>query len=544
MIDAISQPSSDRAGVAAPVTSRLAVRPFAWPTVWLSHALWLLVPFTFAFAITNQSLWTDEGFTISFAAHRSFSSFLSALIGTRATPGDPQIALYLTYIWAWIKIFGQSEFALRAANIPFALIFVAATAWGARRLLGIPNLWALFCLSPFFWFYLNEARPYVALLAFSALATVALLAYLLEPQKYALSAAWFCLLGLLLACATHVMAIFLGISFLILASVLMLQDRPLRYRFIADWCKPILVFIPIFGLLAAFIAAVSANGVNNGRATPHLSGLLYALYEFTGFSGLGPPRGDIHAAQTLSIFPAYSPWLLFGLAPLLAIVFFLFRAKPSLLVIAGIAAVIIGVALPVAISFKQNFQILGRHLAIFFPLFFFLFLLWLKPLFDKASTRTAVLASLFLLCIVWTVSDLRLTHLDKYQKDCYRDAVAQSLALARANNEPVFWAADPQTALYYGLEVMNGSQSSAIAKPDALDRPINSQAIDARNWTAQQISTKIATSPGAILVLGNSEFFDLPGAWHAFIAREKPPSLVSPRGFALYELPQHSIPAH
>src|SRR5262249_48461130 len=190
--------------------------------------LWLLFPATLCLAITRQSLWIDEGFTVWFASHRTFHSFLTVLIGSRGAPGDPQLILYLLHIWAWIKVFGSSELSLRAANLPSAIIFIGAMGWASRRLFWHANLWAISCLSPFFWFYLNEARPYAALIAFSSVATVALLAYLADPLRYRRAAPWFCFAALLLAWGSHILAAFLFPPLIALAAISIIENPELK----------------------------------------------------------------------------------------------------------------------------------------------------------------------------------------------------------------------------------------------------------------------------------------------------------------------------
>ncbi len=145
--------------------------------------LWLAVPLTAILAVTRQSIWMDEGYTVWFAAHQKFSSFFTALIGAPGSTGDPQMLFYLFYMWGWTKIFGYSELALRAANIPFLVILLLAVSWATRKLAGAANLWIVVCISPFVWFYLNDARPYVALMAFAAGTIVSMMAYLLAPGK-------------------------------------------------------------------------------------------------------------------------------------------------------------------------------------------------------------------------------------------------------------------------------------------------------------------------------------------------------------------------
>src|SRR5215475_10334783 len=91
---------------------------------WARVLVWLVFPLTLALAITRQSLWIDEGFTVWFASHSDLHSFFKALIGSRGAPGDPQFILYLLHMWGWIKLFGAGELSVRAANIPFAAVFI------------------------------------------------------------------------------------------------------------------------------------------------------------------------------------------------------------------------------------------------------------------------------------------------------------------------------------------------------------------------------------------------------------------------------------
>ena len=141
-------------------------------------------PALLGLAITHQSLWMDEGSTVWFASHQGIASFFSSLVGSRGAPGDPQMLFYLLYMWGWIKMWGTSEVALRAANIPFAVLLLVTMRWASLRLFARSNAWLLLCLSPFVWFYMNEARPYIAVMSFSTLAVVAMLAYLMGPANY------------------------------------------------------------------------------------------------------------------------------------------------------------------------------------------------------------------------------------------------------------------------------------------------------------------------------------------------------------------------
>src|ERR1700738_1703972 len=219
--------------------------------------VWAVFPVTLAFAITRQSLWIDEGFTVWFASHKSFHSFLSVLVGSPGAAGDPQLIFYLFHIWMWIKIFGQSELALRADIIPFSIVFIGTMVWASRRLFWHRNLWILFCLSPFFWFYLNEARPYAAVLAFSSVSSVALLAYLTDPEQYRKWAPWICLIALFFAFGMHILAVLLVPSLLVLAAAAIAGNPKIRSVFWRDWVRPVLWCLPAYIALGLFYVRVS-----------------------------------------------------------------------------------------------------------------------------------------------------------------------------------------------------------------------------------------------------------------------------------------------
>jgi uncharacterized membrane protein len=104
-------------------------------------------------AVSAESFWMDEASTATNASQPTLASWWHWL-STRAG-SDTQMPFYMVYIWGWVKLFGCSEWGLRAANLP----------WLALGLLALPRRQAGFicalAASPFLWFYLNEARPYV-----------------------------------------------------------------------------------------------------------------------------------------------------------------------------------------------------------------------------------------------------------------------------------------------------------------------------------------------------------------------------------------------
>ena len=124
------------------------------------------------FATSSESLWIDEGDTACYATQQSLTDWSRHLLGDRAA--DCQFPLYMFLVWAWAKVAGSSEYALRSLNVVFALVAISAFALLGRSL-KVPKLWLALLIQPFFWFYLNEARPYMLQLAAGAVLLTGLL---------------------------------------------------------------------------------------------------------------------------------------------------------------------------------------------------------------------------------------------------------------------------------------------------------------------------------------------------------------------------------
>ena len=169
----------------------------------------------FFLGISNQSLWIDEAWTAFFASQHNIADLITALKKLNAP--DIQTPLYLVYTQGWGKLFGTTEYALRLSNLPFGIILAIALGWTSRVGFGRQYLWVGFCFSPFIWFYMNEARPYMALMAFGALSVGAVIVYFENPNKYAKYAPWLTLSSLLIACGFHMLAAFLLPALLVLA---------------------------------------------------------------------------------------------------------------------------------------------------------------------------------------------------------------------------------------------------------------------------------------------------------------------------------------
>jgi hypothetical protein len=370
---------------------------------------------------------------------------------------------YLLYLWAWARLFGISEIALRLANIPWALLFTASLAWGVESVLNIRRAWLIICLSPFVWFYMNEARPYAMVMGLSMVTTIAVLAYARDPQRFRL-APWWAMLSLLALWSAHMLAIVLAPSLFLFLCVM--RPVPLK-KFTRQWFFPFAVTLPFFICLALYYLWTFAHGKGGMIEKPGLLNLVFAMYEFLGFGGLGPPRNVLRQSPNIHTLLHYSPSfglgvLAFGIV-IVAIILNLRRSDQRRTVFGLFIAFAAGLLSMLTLSYAVHFRILGRHVAFFFPLLALLLLAGLQAGSQRRRGRLAVCV-LLPLAIAWSVSDLRQRLLPSYEKDDYRDATALALnALGRG--EPVLWLADTNTARYYGL------RTTAILKPGITEEP-------------------------------------------------------------------------
>jgi hypothetical protein len=193
-------------------------------------------------------------------------------------------------------------------------------------------------------------------------------------------------------------------------------------------------------------------------------------------------------------------------------------------------------AVALKISMIEHFQVLGRHMAVFFPLFLITLMLWPKRPFSSMRNRHAAQAALVALGVVWGISDIRLAFMHKYEKDSYREASWIAQSRARLDGGKILWAADPHTAHYYGIQVMKGQRTAEIGKDDGIDWIVSNVAVDAANWSSDEASKYLAarTEP-AILVLSKADLFDTKGAWLTLIQQQKPVEVARLTAFSIYE---------
>ncbi len=127
--------------------------------------------------LTAQSLWADEGNSVR-VTERPLKLVIDAARADVHPPG------YYLLLWGWVKLFGQSETAVRMFSVIVGVLTVVLVYITAQRLFGPRSAWlAGLCaaISPFQVMYSQEVRMYI-LVAFWAIALVYLLVRWLDDD--------------------------------------------------------------------------------------------------------------------------------------------------------------------------------------------------------------------------------------------------------------------------------------------------------------------------------------------------------------------------
>jgi len=136
---------------------------------WLILGLILLLAlFLRSYRLDGQSLWADEGNSAALAA-RSLAAI------TRDAAHDIHPPLYYYFLHLWVRLWGNSEIALRSLSALAGTIMVFATFLLGREL--FPRRVAyvaalLAAISPFQVYYSQEARMYILVALWSVLAVL------------------------------------------------------------------------------------------------------------------------------------------------------------------------------------------------------------------------------------------------------------------------------------------------------------------------------------------------------------------------------------
>ena len=394
-------------------------------------------------AVSNESLWIDEAHTAYKATQPDWFSFHHALMEDRGS--DINMPVYMAFMWLWDKIVGsRPEWLFRASNVVWYAVFqlgmLAALRSRPRLALGCALAVAF---SPFVWYYMNEARPYVMQLAGAGLVT----AFFVRRSVASGAGPWWTTtfgVGLVVLCGSSLLGVLWAGS-----AIVLLGRQWWRREFIVRRGDLMAIggtLALLAGLAAYYLRVMLAEDAKPTVGETGLLNLAFSFYELLGISGLGPWRyaireGGLAAFRPFLLPVALSGVLLGGL--LLAAAFAFWRENRRAfwpLAIAWIAPI---VALFILGSLTHA-RVLGRHLAPALPalmllLGFALVRLWADP-------RGSALAVCAVLVSAASAASFRFSS--RHAKEDSRTALAEASQIVASGGD-VWWAGAKRLLRYY-----------------------------------------------------------------------------------------------
>ncbi len=373
-------------------------------------------------AIDRQSYWMDELGTWSYARAQGLQSWVITFLNIDNSDG--QLPLYHFLIFAWSRLFGVEEVALRSLNGLFLLAMLLAILRSRALAMPVRIMWiGLILCNCFVWAYLNEARPYVLLMAGGAFLSLSMAwASRAAEGERAVDAAvlWFMLGAVTAFGASPVASPFVLVAAAGAFALAGTQGTSAIMRSARrQW-----LFIAACIAFSLLLLALVLYSMNKG-ATPELANktslasLIFSGIEVLGGGGLVPGREDLRASGLGALTPLHWLMLVAFAASAGGIIIQAMRtpqARLATVTLIVLVASIIGVGVAGTII---GFRVVGRHVAFASPL------LLLVVAIGINGARTPLARALaFVLVALLFVSTLTFRLSDSHGKDQTRDAAA------------------------------------------------------------------------------------------------------------------------
>ena len=410
------------------------------------------------FGVTNQSLWFDEGYTLSLASAPSISLGLHTFAGF--TSSERLQPLYYAIIFLWSRLFGTSDLALRLPSSIFSfgaclmVYFTALSVSRNRRCLAILAS-AAYLLSSYATYYAQEARPY-ALVQFLSFA----LLFLWIREQHNPVRPSRCFLLVIVLCLFAGPFSSLLVFALWTADLIFSQDR---LRTFQQWRKPLLFAAGASLVYLAICATYLTAIVKPDFVSLHQSLGLNFLYSVFGLAfgttigmsteALRQPDVLRHLASHWELY--LSAMLVFATLISVVVVHLVRGPRPGRKMrVLSFAALLYVIALFACFGKIGRLNILPRHASSLFALIFILLLLFASEMRLRADTRLTVALSYSLAgyLILNTISIYNYQRRPEFRKDDYR-FVASSLNAEE--HVPTFLAEGrPNLMQHYGFDVI------------------------------------------------------------------------------------------
>ncbi|MFC1497330.1 hypothetical protein ACFLS1_02505 [Verrucomicrobiota bacterium] len=450
-------------------------------------------------AINGDSLWIDE---ITTAWLSSATSFIDLIARIRSTGSEAQMPMFVVYMWGWVRMFGTSEWYLRASNIPWIIIGILSLARLLRNY-NCREACLLLCLWPVLTYHMNEARPYIMTFSSAALTWVALDQLIIKPStnrgwwRMAFLAGFGACIG---ASMLNLFVVPALIVYVIMRSRLLYSEEKSAIQTL--WQNNRSVFLGAGAILMVFVVYyiwTLKNGYGGQKTSFSITNLCFACYEWSGFSGIGPPR---EIMRNLSFGEIAYGWryvlLFFSLCWGYVFFVWIFEARKIMrLTFVPLTSFVTGNFLLLIAAVLAPASLWGRHFVFTGPMF----ILLLAIVLGRIGVNRRSFITLILVVLMFSVSSARLRFDKQYKKDDYRHAVEVISSFKNEASEfiSLAWVGYDRAYSHYS----NKTLGADTAAPDVV----------ANNWTVSQVEEWLARHPHCLLLLHRPDKWDNTGAW-------------------------------
>jgi len=422
----------------------------------------LILPFfaiTICFlAVNSWSLWVDEANTAVICSVASFSDLINLFQKYLTSGSIPQQPGFVISLWLWVKVFGNSEYALRFPNIIYMLILFGYTFSLIKSNITTKNeklflilVLAMTFLNPFILYNMNEARANIATFFFSFMALLNLLFYYKKKRDYFLI---LCFLFVFLGSFFNMLFLFAFIGLILIA--LFLSEN--IWSELKENIKTVSVFIVFMLPLIFYYLYTIYVGGGGQRETPGLGNIGFSIYEFLGFSGLGPARDTLREINQNSTFSTLV-YSLIGYAGLIIpliisyfiLIVYVVKNEGFKVIIKNkfLIAFCCAFILFFIVAFIVKFRFWGRHLIFLLPFqIFFIAELLKSVILGKNNITKFIIPLLF---IMLSISSYRIIYNPEYKKEDAKLAAFECKKLV-LQGESIIWLFDEDEGKYYEID--------------------------------------------------------------------------------------------
>ena len=413
-------------------------------------------------AISSDSLWIDEFMTHKFASLPSINGMFECIFEEKGS--EAQMPFYVSYMWLYEKLFSIGEFSLRASALPFFITgMTALTIQLSRHLKSHLSAYVVFGLSPFIWYYLNEARPYSIHIGISALILAALLQLSGTTTKDSITANtqrsyknWFrvfCAAVLLLSGMSMLCQLWVGAA--ILCTLVVIPKERLIGIFRDQKIALVFTFAGLLCIGFYYLWSLTIGARAAATDSPGLFSTIFIFYELMGLTGTGPGRFELREHGVSVIQPYLTQLIIHGLligSVFTVGIFKLFRSRNVKSTLAVVVCLSLPALLILAAGIITEFRVLGRHFAPLVIILLYVLCIGFHHMMQHRNKFGIILLILFTL--FQAESCLLVRYGDRHKKDNYKlAATIANQALSRG--ETVWWNANSESAPYYKLPTVN-----------------------------------------------------------------------------------------